>query len=328
MSINPSGMPGYVPPAQPTPQPTPPAYTQTPPAFTQGPPTYVPPAYAAPPAPSSKKIPILIGAVIALVAANIYLFWQLNNTRTDIAKMQTSIMAEIDKVREASAVTSQSHRRTVEALRDQLDAERRQARMAVGQAKEEALKRVDETKSVLEAEQQKAQQETRAQITEVQKTADTANTKIGEVGTEVTAVKTDLGSTKTTLEKTIADLKRTSGDLDGHSVLIATNAKELAALRELGERNYIEFKIHKAKQTQKVGDVMVALKKTDPKKNRYTIELTVDDKTVEKRDRTVNEPLQFMTSKARQPYEIVVNDVRKDEISGYLSVPKVQSGRS
>ena len=88
------------------------------------------------------------------------------------------------------------------------------------------------------------------------------------------------------------------------------------------------LKILKAKQAQKVGDVMMLLKKTDPKKNRYTIELTADDKTVEKRDRTVNEPLQFLTSKAKQPYEIVVNDVRKDEISGYLSVPKVLAGRS
>ena len=116
----------------------------------------------------------------------------------------------------------------------------------------------------------------------------------------------------------------------GHSVLIATNGKELAALQALGERNYVQFTIQKSKskQPQKVGDVGILLKNADPKKNRFTIELTADDKTTEKRDRGVNEPLQFMTSKAKQPYELVVNDVKKDTIVGYLSIPKVLNTRN
>ena len=73
---------------------------------------------------------------------------------------------------------------------------------------------------------------------------------------------------------------------------------------------------------------MVLLKKADPKKNRYTIELTADDKVVEKKDRTINEPLQFLVAKARQPYEIVVNDIKKDQIVGYLAIPKVQAARN
>jgi len=77
-----------------------------------------------------------------------------------------------------------------------------------------------------------------------------------------------------------------------------------------------------------VGDVAIRLEKADPKKNRFTIELTADDKTVEKKDRVINEPLQFMTSKAKQPYELVVNEVKKDTIVGYLSVPKVLNTRN
>jgi hypothetical protein len=111
------------------------------------------------------------------------------------------------------------------------------------------------------------------------------------------------------------------------SGLIATNAKELAALKALGERNYYEFNLGKTKQPQKVGDVFIQLKRTDPKRNRYTIEILADDKKVEKKDKTVNEPVQFYTSKARQPYEIVVNEVRKDVIVGYLATPKVQASR-
>ena len=135
-------------------------------------------------------------------------------------------------------------------------------------------------------------------------------------------------ATKSQLEKTVADLKRATGEIDGHSVLIATNDRELKALQALGERNYVQFTIQKSKKSQRVGDVSIRLEKADPKHNRYSIELTADDKTTQKKDRTINEPLQFMTSKAKQPYEIVVNDVKKDEIVGYLSIPKVLTGRN
>ena len=161
----------------------------------------------------------------------------------------------------------------------------------------------------------------------MEQTATAATTKIGEVSTEVGTVKSDLSNTKAELDKTIANLKSVSGDLGVQSGLIATNGKELAALKALGERNYFEFNLGKTKQPQRVGDVMLQLKKADQKKNKYTVEITADDKRVEKKDKGVNEPVQFYTSKARQPYEMVVNEVKKDVIVGYLSTPKVQTGR-
>ena len=124
------------------------------------------------------------------------------------------------------------------------------------------------------------------------------------------------------MEKTISDLKSTKGDLGVQSGLIATNGKELAALRQLGERNYTEFKLTKTKEPQRVGDIALLLKKTDPKKNKFTIEVKADDKSTEKKDRNINEPVQFYVAKAALPYEIVVNNVGKDQISGYLSTPK------
>jgi chromosome segregation ATPase len=282
---------------------------------------------AEPPSGTGRKIPVLFGFVIALIAANIYLFYELNQVKSDLTKKNDALAAELDKVKEEDSITAQSSRRNVQALQGQLENARRQARMAVGEAKTEALKKVDETADQLRAAQVEAQKQVESHISEVKQSADTANTKVAEVNTEVTSVKSDLGATKGQLEKTIADLKRTNGDLDGHSVLIATNAKELSALRALGERNYVEFSITKSKQPQKVGEVFVKLEKADPKHNRYSIELTADDKKVEKKDRTVNEPLQFLTSKSKQPYEIVVNDVKKDQIAGYLAIPKVLNAR-
>jgi hypothetical protein len=263
--------------------------------------------------------------VIALIGANVYLYMQLDKTKKELTAASDSALSRLDKLEEATSVSTRSNRRTVDELRDQLERARRQASLAAGQAKDEALKKVEETRAALEAAQERQKQQLSSDITKVKESTDT---QFSAVGNEVTSVKGDVAATKSELEKTVADLKHATGELDGHSVLIATNQKELQALQALGERNYVQFTINKSKTAQKVGDVAILLKKTDPKKNRYTIDLTADDKTVEKKDRVANEPLQFMTSKARQPYEIVVNDVKKDTIVGYLSVPKVLNTRN
>jgi SMC interacting uncharacterized protein involved in chromosome segregation len=219
----------------------------------------------------------------------------------------------------------------VELLKAQVDLARKQASELAGEAKVEAEKHADELAAKLQvAQDQQAKQVAlvASDVTAVKEDANTTKTKVGEVTTEVAQVKNDAAATRSELEKTIADLKSTRGDLGVQSGLIATNSKELGALRALGERNYVEFKLAKEKSARKVGDLMIRLKSADPKRNRYTIEVIADDKMVEKKDKTLNEPVQFMLSKATQPFEIVVNDVKKDLISGYLASPKVQQSRN
>ena len=294
---------------------------------------YAPPPpqyYAAPPEPSKSplKTGLLIGALVLLAGANVYLYTQVNQLKADLAKNADATQARIDKLDEANSLTARANQKRVDELREQLERARRQANMAAGDAKEQALKKVEETRAQLQAAQQQAEQQLTSDISKVREQTDTVNTRVTQVSTDVTGVKGDVATTRSQLEKTVADLKRATGDIDGHSVLIATNAKELSALKALGERNFIEFNIKKAKTPQRVGDVSIMLKNADFKKNRYTIELTADDKTTEKKDRGINEPVQFLTSKAKQPYELVVNDIKKDNIIGYLSVPKVQSVRN
>jgi chromosome segregation ATPase len=237
-----------------------------------------------------------------------------------MARLKDDLNTTIEKLRLDSSEAVQRARRNLDTLQAQLEQQRRAADRAVGQAKIDAQKRVE----ALQAEQQKQEQI----ISAVKQTADTATTKLNDVSTDVGNVKTDLGTTKTQLEQTIANLKRASGELDSHASLIATNASELKALRELGERNYTEFKISKEKKPTRVADVMIELKKADPKRNKFTIAVTADDVTVEKKDRTINEPIQFLTKKASQPYELVVNSVTKNTIAGYLSTPKVMAPRA
>lgn len=290
----------------------------------QPPSPYMPPQQSGP----GLKIPILFGLVIALLAAVVYLFVQMDNLRTDMAKMQEQTLNEITSLRETSTVTTQTQRRHLETLRDELETARRQAAMAAGQAKVDATKHAEELAKRLANEQARASAALKKDITEVSEVATAATAKVGEVSTEVGTVKTEVAANKSELERTIADLKRVTGDLGVTSGLVATNGKELAALKSLGERNYFEFNLRKQKEFARVGDITVKLNKADVKRNRYTLEIIADDKKVQKKDKNLNEPVQFYTAKARQPYEIVVNEIKKDQIVGYLATPKVQNVRN
>jgi hypothetical protein len=281
------------------------------------------------------KIMILFGAVLALLGACVYMFIQLGQVRADLTTTRESLSAEISKMYETSTVSSQTSRRSLDKMDKDVAAARSAAAQLSGQAKADAEKHADDLAATLRRAQDEQGKQINAvgnEVTQVKTEATAgvaaANAKIDGVNTDVGGVKTDLAKTKADQEKLIADMKTARGDLGVQSGLIATNAGQLQALKELGERNYSEFKIAKSKKPQKVGDVMILLKSCDPKHNKYTIELTADDKSTEKKDRSLNEPVQFLLSRARQPYELVVNDIKKDLISGYLSAPKVQQPRS
>jgi chromosome segregation ATPase len=290
-----------------------------------------PTPYQEPHKPSGLLVALVSGGLIALIAANIYLYVQVDHLRDEVAKVSTTLSTEMTNLRDASTVTTASQSRHLEKMKADLEAARAQAhdqaRTLSSQAKAEAQAHADQLAKQIQAEEAKVQQQVSSEISEVKSSANTANAKIADVSTDVGGVKTQVSATQAELQKTIADLHSTRGDLGVQSGLIATNAQELQALRRLGERNYTEFKLGKTKVAQRVGDITLKLKSVDAKRNRYTVEVMADDKLTEKKDKNVNEPVQFYTSKARQPYEIVVNQIQKDLIVGYLSTPKEQAGR-
>jgi len=151
-----------------------------------------------------------------------------------------------------------------------------------------------------------------------------SNEKINAVATEVGGAKKDIEATRTDLEATKGRLERASGDMGVMSGLIAHNRDDLEELKRRGDRNYYEFKITKSKTAQKVGPVQVSLNKTDQKKSKYTVTVFVDDRSIEKKDKTAGEPVQFYVRGGSRmpPYEFVVFEVGKNQITGYLSTPK------
>lgn len=262
---------------------------------------------------------LTLGAIAVLAAGDIYFFRHSSKLEGRLSQLETSIHSDLSSMQENWQTSAGATQKTLEALQAQLTDERSQALRAASQANRNASRHADELAKKIETEQQQVA----SALTEVKESASTANEKVADVISHVSTVDSQVSQTRSDLDKTISDLKSAQGDLGVQSGLIATNAKELAALRELGERNYVEFDVRKTNQPQRVGSINLVLRKTDPKRNRYTVDVLADDKRVEKKDRTINEPVQFYVSRAHQPYEIVVNEVKKDQIVGYLAVPKV-----
>lgn len=276
----------------------------------------------------------LLGA--GLIGAFVWNFVQhsnLVNTRMEVQSLEK----ELASLRETMKATQTGANQAIEMMRQDLDATKKETETKVGQAQASvqytAKKQAEIMANRLSDHWSKATEEQQKQISakldDLRNTTEQAAARLTDITGQVGTVKTDVSTTRSDLDKTVTELKRVTGDLGVLSGLIATNSKEIQALRELGERDYFEFTIAKSKLPQRVADVQVMLKKADPKKLRYTVEIVADDKRVEKRDKGVNEPVQFyVQSRSKQPYEFVVNQVGKDQVVGYLSTPKVKGNRS
>ena len=272
---------------------------------------------------------IMLGLGVAgSLATLVYQHGELVNARTEAAGLRH----EISVVRQDMGTTESRLGQKLEALTGELAATRTQTQQSVDRARVTVRKQAEALVSKVAVNQEAQRKQLAAEMDSIKYTADQATVRLTDIGSEVGVVKTEVGevklqaaSTRSELDKTIAEMHRAKGDMGVMSGLIATNSKEIGVLRELGERDYYEFSLSKTQSRRLLAGVNLVYKKADPKRNRYTLELVADDKRVEKKDRTINEPVQFyVTSKARQPYELVINEVKKDTIIGYLSAPKTQ----
>ena len=263
------------------------------------------------------------GTVLAL-AANAYLLFMTHDLASQANAARDSLAAQIAAVDQKASAGAQESQQRIDSVSSEA---RQEAAAALEQARAEDRKSNAKVASTLAAHQ--AEQQQMASAVNDLKTA--TESKLSQVSGDVDSVKgdvsnvmADVASTRSELEGAGDDLKRVNGDMGVMSGLIATNSKELAELRQLGERNYFEFDIKNTGAPQKIANIRLTLRKTDPKKNKFTLDVMADDKTTEKRDRTINEPIQLYVAGAHQPYEIVVNTVNKNEVTGYLATPKTQ----
>ncbi|MBZ5702867.1 MAG: hypothetical protein LAN84_13595 [Acidobacteriia bacterium] len=187
------------------------------------------------------------------------------------------------------------------------------------------LKAVTKKLKITEGQLKAARQETTKVHEETAQQLTALDTSVkSELATKATTndlktVDTKVGGVRTDLDTTREDLKMARSEL---GTLIARNHEEIDQLRRLGEREYVEFTIAGKNKSQKVGNVTVELRGANEKKNLFSVAVTVEDKRFEKKNQILNEPIFFYTSGTRIPQELVVNKVAKDQISGYVSIPK------
>lgn len=254
-------------------------------------------------------ISVLFGVLIAALAVVVYFGY------TTQARVSQDLLKQQEQNKILSAELDQANSRVAD-LKSQVEITTQRMGLTaseIAQAKSRA--------ETIRKEQQASDQALTAQIGQVQKESEE---KIGAVATEVGGAKKDIEATKSDLEATKGRLDRSMGDMNVMSGLIAHNRDDLEELRRRGDRNYYEFTLQKSKRAQRVGPVQVTLIKTDPKKSKYTVNVIADDKTIEKKDKTSGEPVQFYVkgSSRMAPYELVVFDVGKNQITGYLATPK------
>ena len=252
----------------------------------------------------------------------------------DSYKFQQAYRADLARISEQISILDKTGEARVSSLKGEIT----QTQEAVGSTKAEWKK----TAQQIQLEGQRTKSElnnalaTKADTAAVQAVRSEAESKIGQVSSEVGGVKTEVGSVKTEVGTVKTDLANTKRDLEGTqrqlvdvretlTAAVAKNASELDALRRKGDRDYFEFSIPKKNQITKVEDIHIALKKTDTKKGKFTIDILVDDNKLEKKDRNINEPVQFLVGRNRLRYELVVNWIQKDQAGGYLSIPKDKS---
>jgi DNA repair exonuclease SbcCD ATPase subunit len=173
---------------------------------------------------------------------------------------------------------------------------------------------------------QKAQNAETARLAQQQQNAEkqigAVSNDVASVKTDVGGVKTDVATTRSDLETTKSQLQRVVGDAGVMSGLIATNHDELEVLKHKGDRNYVEFTLQKGAKPTLMSSITLQLKKVDDKHSRYTLNVSADDRNIEKKDKNLDEPVQFYTGKNPVLFELVVNNIEKNKVSGYLSTPK------
>lgn len=266
--------------------------------------------------------------LVILLLAVIYLFYDSSQIKKD---QQTQINKITDQLQTletsqktgGAALTSQitSLQKDLAGAQESVGSTQAELKRAAAQSQAAVQNAKKELSQALASKADTSQVEAQVQAAKSE-----AETKIGQVSNDVGGVKTQVTAVKTDLDATRRDLEGTQRQLidvrDTLNAAVAKNTSELAQLRLKGEKDYFEFTLPKKNEQVKVEDIRLTLAKTDAKKGKFTVKVAVDDSSLEKKDRHINEPIQFLVGQNRVRYEVVINWVQKDKAGGYLAIPK------
>ena len=250
---------------------------------------------------------VLLGVAMLYVIVSLYFIVDMNGR---IAKLEDG-----QKVAAADQAQLLKKLGMTEASLKQAEASQEALASKLGSTQKDVVARAAQLSRAQKEAEQRLSEETKQQVGAV-------SGEVAGVKTEVGATKTDLASTKSDLEATKAKLEKTIGDLGVQSGLIARSQSDIEYLRHRGDRNIYEFALDKGAKPKPVGTISLQLKKVDAKKAKYTLNVLSDDRTIEKKDRTLFEPLQFYSGRDKMLYEVVVLTADNKKVTGYMSTPK------
>jgi len=249
----------------------------------------------------------IVAVVLYVVVTGFFIF--------DMHGRIVALEAEQKAAEESAAKHEAAIEKKLGMTEASIEQQSQQLQSRIGETQKEVAARAAQLAASQKASEQKLRQESTQQINAVA-------TEVGGVKTDVAGAKTQIAATQTDLNATKMKLDKTIGDLGVQSGLVAKNRDELEYLKHKGDRNYYEFTLQKGAKPQPVSTVSLQLKKVDQKKGKFTMNVVADDRTIEKKDRNMLEPIQFYTGRDRNLYELVVFSETKNSVSGYVSTPK------
>jgi len=249
----------------------------------------------------------------ALVVGEIYTIHKTNSMRDALEAQQTQTSKQLraefqNQLTGRLRAIENTNAQQVDELKYELDAASKRVGATGGE-----LKHARAMVTQLQNEQRKQSEQLQAELAQK---AD--QQQVGALNQDVSAQRTDLDNTKKAIDSVRSDLGMARSDM---GTLIARNHDDIEQLRKMGERDYFEFTAER-KNPVRVGGVGLTLTKTNVKRHRFNLDVMTDDVQVEKKDRTINEPIFFYVTGSKKPYELVVNEVKLDQVKGYLSTPK------
>ena len=259
------------------------------------------------------KFLLIFLVLAALVVGEIYTISKISSMRNGLEAQQTQASKQLraefqDQLTGRLSVFERTNAQQMDALKDELDAASKRVGATGGE-----LRHARAMVTQLQNDQRKSAEQLQAELAQK---AD--QQQVGALNQDVSAQRTDLDKTKTVLDSVRSDLGMARSEM---GTLIARNHDDIEQLRKLGERDYFEFTA-KRKTPVHVEGVALTLTKASVKRHRFNLDLLADDVQVEKKDRTINEPIFFYVNGSKRPYELVVNEVKPDQVKGYLSIPK------
>ncbi len=256
---------------------------------------------------------LILPVLAALIVGELYGIHKINSTRDTLEAQQTQTRKQMsaefqDQLTSRLSAIENANAQQFDALKDELDSAAKRLGATGGE-----LKRSRAIVAQLQDEQHQAAQQLQA---ELEKKAD--QQQVGALNQDVSNQRTDIDNTKKAIDSVRSDLGMARSEM---GTLIARNHDDVEALRKMGDRDYFEFTANR-KAMARVAGVGLTLTKTNVKQHRFNLDLVVDDVRVEKKARTVNEPIFFYVNGSKRPFELVVNDVGSNQVKGYISTPK------